>query len=182
MTAWNTGSRARAGAIPLMLFLSTAALASEPKVRINAEVVLASNNGTTIDPPALAHMKDQFSQKGFAFTSYRRLSSEKLSLKQTPVELKLPNGRTATLRLDAMKAGIATVRVEISDLSSTTLTMGREGSLFQHAGEHQGGQLILRLSPDRGGQPRHAVSGLSRPAESVARELTGDFQPSDSGP
>ncbi len=161
----------------LLVFASGVALAAEPKVRISAEVILASNNGNIIDPPALARMKNQFSQKGFAFTSYRRLSSEKLSLKREPVELKLPNQRTATLRLDAMKAGVATVRVDISDLSSTTLTMGREGSLFQHAGDHAGGQLILKLSPDHGGQPRHAASGVSRPAEAVARELTGDSDP-----
>ena len=167
------GSRAAA----LLLFASGVAWAAEPKVRINAEVILASNNGNTVDPPALAGMKNQFSQKGFAFTSYRRLSSEKLSLKREPVELKLPNQRTATLRLDAMKGDVATVRVDISDLSSTTLTMGREGSVFQHAGEHDGGQLILKLSPDHGSQPRHAASGISRPAESVARELIDDSEP-----
>jgi len=155
---------------------SAVAWAGEPKVRINAEVILASNNGDAVDPPALARMKNQFSQKGFAFTSYRRLSSEKLSLKREPVELKLPNQRTATLRLDGIKAGVATVRVDISDLSSTTLTMGREGSLFQHAGDHDGGQLILVLSPDHGGQPRHAVIGISRPAEGVARELIDDSE------
>ena len=164
-------------AAALFVFASGVALAAEPKVRINAQVILASNNGNTIDPPALASMKTQFSQKGFAFTSYRRLSSEKLSLKREPVELKLPNQRTATLRLDAMKGDVATVRVDISDLSSTTLTMGREGSLFQHAGDHAGGQLFLVLSPDQGSQPRHAASGISRPAEAVARELIDDPEP-----
>lgn len=158
----------------LLVFASGVALAAEPKVRISAEVILASNNGNTVDPPVLAGMRNQFSRSGFAFTSYRRLSSEKLSLKREPVELKLPNQRTATLRLDGMKAGVATVRVDISNLSSTTLTMGREGSLFQHAGDHDGGQLILVLSPDHNGQPRHAASAVSRPAEAVARELTGD--------
>ena len=163
-------------AAALALFASAVSLAAEPKVRVNAEVILASNNGNTVDPPTLARMKNQFSQKGFAFTSYGRLSSEKLSLKHEPVELKLPNQRTATLRLDAMKGGVATVRVDISNLSSTTLTMGREGSLFQHAGDHDGGQLILVLSPDHGSQPRHAASAVSRPAEAVARELTGDSE------
>jgi hypothetical protein len=157
----------------VVLVASVAASASEPKVRVTAEVILASNQGNTIDPPALARMKDQFSQKGFAFTSYRRLSSEKLALRHKPVELKLPNHRTATLRLDEMKSGTATVRVEISDLSSTTLTMGREGSLFQHAGDHDGGQLILVLSPDHGGQPRRIAIGALRPAEGLERESAG---------
>jgi len=144
--------------------LSATALASEPKVRVTAEVVLASNQGNAIDPPALAKMKDQFTEKGFAFTSYRRLSSEKLSLRRKPVELKLPNRRTATLRLDDMKAGTAMVHVDISELASTTLTMGREGSLFLHAGDHEGGQLILALSPDEAAQPRHIAAGVMRHA------------------
>ncbi len=153
-----------------VLLASFGAVASEPQVRVRAEVILASNKGNTIDPPALARMKDQFTQKGFAFTSYRRLSSEKLKLRRQPVELKLPNHRTATLHLDEMKAGTATVRVEISDLASTTLTMGREGSLFQHAGDYDGGQLILVLSPDQAAQPRHIATGILRPAEALDRD------------
>ena len=152
--------------IPLFLLLSAPALAGEPKVRVTAEVILASNQGNAIDPPALVKIKNQFTEKGFAFTSYRRISLEKLSLRRKPVELKLPNRRTATLRLDEMKAGIATVRVDISELTSTILTMGREGSLFQHAGEHEGGQLILRLSPDEAAQPRRVAGSSTRyPAE-----------------
>jgi hypothetical protein len=146
----------------LFVLLSAPALAAEPKVRVTAEVILASNKGNAIDPPALMKIKDQFTEKGFAFTSYRRISLEKLSLRRKPVELKLPNRRTATLRLDEMKEGIATVRVDISQLTSTILTMGREGSLFQHAGEHEGGQLILRLSPDEAAQPRRVAGSPTR--------------------
>lgn len=152
--------------IPLIVLLSAPSLAGEPKVRVTAEVILASNNGNAIDPPALVKIKNQFSEKGIAFTSYRRISLEKLSLRKKPVEIKLPNRRTATLRLDEMKAGIATVRVDISQLTSTILTMGREGSLFQHAGEHEGGQLFLRLSPDETAQPRRIAGSATRyPAE-----------------
>lgn len=167
-------------AFPFIALLSMSALAAEPKVRVTAEVILASNKGNAIDPPTLARMKDQFSEKGFAFTSFRRLSSEKLSLRRKPVEVKLPNRRTATLRLDDIKAGTATVQVDISHLASTTLTLGREGSLFQHAGEFEGGQLILVLSPDEAAQPRH-VAGGSRPpydrgSAQDAMSLTPDDQ------
>jgi hypothetical protein len=158
---------------------STAASAAEPKVRVTAEVVLASNTGNAIDPPALARMKAQFTQKGFAFTSYRRLSTEKLTLRRKPVELKLPNQRMATLCLEDMKDGTATVKVEISGLSSTTLTMGREGSLFQHAGDHDGGQLILVLSPNPAAQPRRIATGVLRPAEGLDRysDDAGELEP-----
>jgi hypothetical protein len=136
---------------------SPLAPAAEPKVRVTAELILASDKGNSIDPPKLAKVKDQFAEKGFAFTSYRRLSSEKISLRRKPIEMKLPNHRTASLKLDDLKDGIATVRVEISKLSSTTVALGREGSLFQHAGAYNGGQLILMLSPDDDVQP----SGLA---------------------
>ncbi len=163
------GGRSRAiGAV--VLLTSAVSFAAEPKVRVTAEVILASNQGNTIDPPGLVRMKNQFSQKGFAFSSYRRLSSEKLAL----VRKQLPNLRTATLRLEDMKGGTATVKVEISGLASTTLTLGREGSLFQHAGDHEGGQLILVLSPDRGTQPRRTALGPPRPAEVLAREFEGE--------
>ena len=169
MTSSGGNKLARMGFVTLLL-VSFDGMTAEPQVRVTAEVILASNKGNTIDPPALVMMKDQFSQKGFAFTSYRRLSSEKLKLRRQPVELKLPNHRTATLHLDEMKAGTATVKVEISNLASTTLSMGREGSLFQHAGDYDGGQLILVLSPDQPSQPRRVVSGILRPAESLDRD------------
>jgi hypothetical protein len=168
MTSSGGSKLGRIGFVAVLA--SFGARAAEPQVRVTAEVILASNKGNTIDPPGLARMKDQFSQKGFAFTSYRRLSSERLKLRRQPVEIKLPNHRTATLRLDEMKAGTAAVRVEISNLASTTLTMGREGSLFQHAGDYEGGQLILVLSPDQPSQPRRIASGILRPAESADRD------------
>jgi len=168
----NPGGSSRAIGV-MVLLTSFATFAAEPKVRVTAEVILASNQGNTIDPPGLVRMKNQFSQKGFAFSSYRRLSSEKLVLVRKGVEIKLPNLRTATLRLEDMKGGTATVKVEISGLASTTLTLGREGSLFQHAGDHEGGQLILVLSPDRGTQPRRTALGTPRPAEVLAREFGG---------
>ncbi|HME90344.1 MAG TPA: hypothetical protein VKE49_02900 [Myxococcaceae bacterium] len=150
-------------ALAFVAFLSASARAAEPKVRLTAEVILASNKGNTIDPPALAKMKEEFTAKGFSFTSYRRLSSEKVSLHRKPVEVKLPNRRTATLRLDEIKSGTATVRVDISHLASTTLSLGREGSLFQHAGEFEDGQLILVLSPDEAAQPRRVAGGSPPP-------------------
>jgi len=88
----------------------------------------------------------------------------------------LPNQRSATIRLADIKRGTAFVEVIISQLpsnvviSSTVLTLGREGSLFQHAGDYNGGQLILVISPDEKVKPRrlipmtwHADAALPRP-------------------
>jgi hypothetical protein len=145
-------------------------VAAEPQVPINTEVVLASNKGTVIDPPTLAKMKEQFTQKGFAFTSFRRLSGEKVVLQPSKaVEIKLPNQRMATVRLDDLKNGTASVEVVISQLpsnvviASTILTLGREGSLYQHAGDYEGGQLIVVISPADSAKPRRGPMGTPRP-------------------
>jgi hypothetical protein len=154
------------------------ALADDPVVQVRTEVVLASNQGSTVDPPELEKMKKQFSQKGFAFTSYHRLSSERIAIhKSKPAEITLPNQRAAKIRLDNIKHGTASVEVTLSQLpdnvliSSTLLTLGREGSLFQHAGDYNGGQLILVISPAHSAKPRkalipmtwHSASPLPRP-------------------
>lgn len=161
--------RKKAGGFPFLSLALAAAIAAIPamasaeeQVQVQAGVVLASNRGSTMDPPSLEQMKQQFTQKGFAFTSFRRLSEEKLTLKKKkPVEIKLPNQRTATVRLDGINQGIASVEIIISQdpsnvvIASTILTLGREGSVFQHAGDYDGGQLILALSPAGGGHPRN---------------------------
>lgn len=144
------------------------AFADDPVVQVRTEVVLASNQGSTIDPPDLEKMKRQFSQKGFAFTSYQRLSGDKIAIhKSKPAEIHLPNQRAATIRLDDIKAGTAHVEVIISQLpsnvviSSTGFTLGREGSLFQHAGDYNGGQLILVISPAESAKPRRRLIPMS---------------------
>jgi len=161
----------------VVLGTSGQAIAADPTVQIGTELVLASNRDSTIDPPELVSMRDQFSQKGFAFTSFRRLSSEKLTLhKGKAAEIKLPNQRTATIRLNDVKRGTAHVAVILSQLpsnmviSSTVLTLGHEGSLFQHVGDYNGGQLILVISPADAAKPRRAVLPTSwRPEPPLPR-------------
>jgi hypothetical protein len=137
-------------ALVALLVATPAAWAQAPKVEVMADVVLASNKDATIDPPALAKMKDKFAAAGFSFTSYRRLSSQKLAvLKEPPAQLDLPNQRKVELRLQELKDGTATVKLEIPKLIQTTVSLGKEGSVFQHAGPHDGGQLFLVLSPPK---------------------------------
>ncbi|WP_224368950.1 hypothetical protein [Hyalangium versicolor] len=125
-----------------------AAQAQEQKVQIQAQVVLASNKGDTVDPPELAQMKETFRKQNFSFTSFKRLSLDTLDVgAQKPTEVRLPNGVNASLQLLALKDGIATVRVVIPNLSSVDVELGRQGSVYQKAGKHVGGELVLVLSP-----------------------------------
>lgn len=135
-------------ALGLMLLAPLAAQAQDEKVRVQVEVVLASSKGTAVEPAELSKMKETFQKQNFNFTSFKRLSLETVEVnsKQT-TEVRLPNGVNATLRLLALKEGIATVRVDIPRLSAMDVELGRQGSVYQKAGKHVGGELILVLAP-----------------------------------
>lgn len=135
-------------AVVAVAFLGSAARADEKKVEVVAEVVHVSKTGTEINPPKLAEMKAKFDAQGLAFTSYKRISEQKLTLEQgKPASLTLPNKKTAQLQLDGVKDGTAQVSVQIAPFSKVQYQLGREGSLFIDAGWHQGGKLVLVLSP-----------------------------------
>ncbi|MHB8879625.1 MAG: hypothetical protein ACYC8T_38540 [Myxococcaceae bacterium] len=151
--------------VVVAVLLGGAALAEEPKVEVTADVIHASNAGNASDP-ALSAVKDEFASAGFPFSSYKRLSSQKLPLtKAKPAELKLPNGKTAVLELEDIKAGTALVKVNVGG-TKVGLQLGREGSVFVGAGAHGNGQLILMLSPGASKRPRRAPAG-AHPASAV---------------
>jgi len=135
------------GALLLSLLPSRAALADEPKVEVDTEIVLASNEGEGVEPASLAPMKDKFLKEGFAFTSFKQLKEQKLVLvRNRPADVKLPNNTVATLKLEDVVSGAAKVHVRLAPID-TTYTVGREGSVFIDGGHHQKGTLIFVLSP-----------------------------------
>src|SRR4051794_13315311 len=87
-------------------------------VGLTADVVQASNEGDTVDP-GLAPMKEKFAQSGISYRSYRKVGSQSLTLaKGKPTELKLPNGHTATLRLEELRGRKALVRVTVPPMET----------------------------------------------------------------
>jgi hypothetical protein len=127
---------------------STASFAQEPKVDVSARVVLASNQGSEIQPPALKKMKEEFARSGITFSSWRQLSAQTVSLEKGKVsEVPLPDGRRAQMRLQKLAEGTATVRVTIPKLVDTEYNLGRTGSVYIRSGDYQDGALILVLSP-----------------------------------
>jgi hypothetical protein len=131
----------------LTLLFAGAALAEGQRVEVQVEVVHASDKGSAIEPPSLKHMQEAFSQSGFNYKSYRRLSDERLTLEANqPKKVSLPNGRTATLSLVEVKDNVAQIHVSLPPLE-TTYTLGREASVFLQGGAHNGGMLVLVLSP-----------------------------------
>lgn len=129
----------------------TQAQAQEQKLKVQVEVVLVSRKGTEVEPAELQKMKDTFQKQNFNFTSFKRLSHQTLEVRsQEPTEVKLPNGVNASLRLLRLQGDTATLRVEVPQLSAMDVELGREGAVYQRAGKHVGGELILVLSSPPG--------------------------------
>ncbi len=133
-----------------VLMLPALAQAQDEKVPVQVEVVLASNKGSEVQPPELAKMKATFQKQSFSFTSFKRLSLETLQVTAAKAsEVKLPNGVNASLQLLKFEKGTATVRVDVPRLTATDVELGRQGSIYQLAGDHVGGKLLLVLSQPR---------------------------------
>lgn len=130
----------------LALVLSSAALADDAKVTVQAEVVHAQEKAGTVDP-GLADMQAALSQRK-KFGTLKRVSTQKVTLTTQTSAVPLPNGKSVDLSLMTLEQGVAIIKVKVPK-GETTLKLGREGSLFQQAGEWQGGDLWLVLSQPR---------------------------------
>lgn len=119
------------------------AFAQDARVPVQADVVFASTRAGDVEP-ALKPMQETLAAK-VRYLTLKRLSTQKLELIAKEQAFPLPNGRVAALKLESLKAGIATIRVKIPPGDSTA-TLGREKSLFLQAGEKDGGDLWLVLS------------------------------------
>jgi hypothetical protein len=129
------------------LALPRAALAEGAKIEVMVEVVLASNNGTKVEPPALEEVKKTFAAKNIKYSSWEVLSQRRLSLEpKKAVEVPLPNGKKAQFSLESVKDDVATLKVTVAP-TTLTLNLGREGNLYVDGGQHQGGQLFVMISP-----------------------------------
>lgn len=133
----------RAAVGVLVATLALPVWADDAKVTVQADIVQAQEKAGTVDP-GLQDMQAAMAQKA-KYGTLKRLSTQKLELLAKPKPLALPNAKTAELSLVSLEKGVATVKVKLAP-SESTLTLGREGSLYQHAGKWQGGDLWLVLS------------------------------------
>jgi len=120
------------------------ALAEDPKVPVQAEVVFASTEAGTVDP-ALVKMRDTLAPK-VKYLTLKKLDSRKLVLVKNKIEtIALPNAKTAELSLDKVENDVATVKVKVPP-TDATYKLAREKVLYVQGGEHKGGQVWLLLS------------------------------------
>lgn len=125
-----------------VLVLAPLAFANGP-VAVQADVVFASTAAGKVDP-SLAKMQETLGAKVKYLTLEKR-SSEKLQVTNKGVTVSLPNGKVASLTLEALKDGVATLRVKLPP-TDTTYSLAKEKSFYLQGGAHEGGDLWLVLS------------------------------------
>jgi hypothetical protein len=124
--------------------LGVAAVLAASPVKVQVEVVHASNGAPHVDP-GLEKMRQGFEKAGLRFTTYRRLSEQTVSLAAgKPTDVALP-GKKATLTLQPGDHPRPHVAVSVPPLQ-TTVELGTDASAFLQAGPHDNGQLVLVLT------------------------------------
>lgn len=123
---------------------SLGALAAEPSVRVQVEIVLASTTAGTIDP-TLAKMREAMDSK-VKYLAMKKLDSKKVDLpRNQPQVVALPNQKKAELTLQELKENVATLKLKLPP-TEATYSLGRDKSLYLQAGAHEGGDLWLVVS------------------------------------
>lgn len=132
-------------AVAISLLFTSVSFAAEPtKIDVQTEVVLAQEKGAALDPPELSKMQQALKPKK-QYGTLKRLSSTRMTLTNKPTPVSMPNGSNGELSLVSVKDDVAMVRLKVGALDST-LKLGGQGSLYQHAGTYQGGDLWVVLS------------------------------------
>lgn len=124
------------------LVLAPVAFANGP-VAVQADVVFASTAAGKVDP-SLTKMQETLGAKVKYLTLEKR-SSEKLQVTNRGVTVALPNGKVASLSLEALKDGVATLRVKLAP-TDATYSLAKDKSFYLQGGPHEGGDLWLVLS------------------------------------
>lgn len=122
-------------------------LGAEQQVPVQAEVVLATAAAGAVEP-GLEGMQATLGKK-VKYGALKRLSTQKLTVDAKSQVLALPNGKSAEVKLESLKDGVATLRVKLAPTEST-YTLARDKAFYLQAGAHEGGDLWLVLSQPKG--------------------------------
>ena len=125
--------------------------AAAEKMSLEVRVVEASVKGNTTSKE-LAHMRADFQAHGFAYSSYRLVSSKTISVEmKSTAEIALPNGKVARFTPEGReKSGAYSMHLEIPNLFDVRYSIGNGGMFFQGAGSLDHGkpdesQVILMV-------------------------------------
>ena len=147
------GEGARLIVLLLLLALSAGsrAEASGPPVTVDVGVVLASQEGTTVDP-ALSSIQAKL-RSMFTYTSYRMLDRQRRSLSVGETgEFPLPGNRSMRVTPSPSQGKKVRLAVDLREggksLITTTLGLSRGGMVLVGGPSHPGGVLILIISAE----------------------------------
>lgn len=130
--------------VTAVMTLGAVALAADPEVPVQADVVFASTAAGTVEP-TLIRMRDAMASK-VKYQTLRKVESKTLTLvKDRPQNIALPNKKSAEVVLQKVEANVATVKVKVPP-TEAVYQLAREKVLYVQGGEHDGGQLWLLLS------------------------------------
>ncbi len=124
------------------LALASMVFADGP-VAVQADVVFASTTAGKVDP-TLEKMQETLGAKVKYLTLEKR-SSQKLNVDAKGVTVALPNGKSASLTLEGLKAGVATLRVKLPP-TDATYSLAKDKAFYLQGGSHEAGDLWLVLS------------------------------------
>ncbi len=137
--------------IALLLFAHTVVASPASPVAVDVGVVLASNEGTTMDP-ALSSIRNQL-QSMFTYSSYRMVDrlGRTLNVGETG-DFKLPGNRS--MRVTPVPSEGTRVRLAVQimegdrNILTTTLGLKRGGMVLVAGPTYQKGVLILIISAE----------------------------------
>jgi hypothetical protein len=136
-------SLALAGGDEIRRQVGVSTLRATSAVSVQVDIVWSSTKAGTVDP-SLSAMQATLGKK-VRYESLKKLSTQTLQLEQKTQSISLPNGSSAALALDSLKAGVATIRVKVPP-AEAMYTLANGKSLYLQAGQHDGGDLWLVLS------------------------------------
>lgn len=137
--------------IALLLFSQIAVASPDAPVAIDVGVVVASNEGTTMDP-ALSSIRDKLKSM-FNYSSYRMVDrlNRTLSVGETG-DFGLPGNRSMRATPVPAKGNKVRLAVQIMEgernLLTTTLGLSRGGMVIVGGPSYQKGVLILIISAE----------------------------------
>jgi hypothetical protein len=137
--------------IVLVLFAHTVLASPDAPVAVDVGVVVASNEGATIDP-ALSSIRNKL-QSMFNYTSYRMVDRLKRTLSKGETgNFGLPGNRSMRATPLPAKGNKVRLAVQIMEgdrnLLSTTLGLTRGGMVLVGGPSYQKGVLILIISAE----------------------------------
>ncbi len=127
-----------------VVMFSFTALAAEPSVTVQADILFASTAPGTVEP-AYVQLRDSLAPR-VKYLTLKKLDSKRLALVQNSLQtITLPNQKTAELTLQGLKDNVATVKVKTPSVE-TVYSLAKEKTLSAPAGQSDGGDLWLVVS------------------------------------